>query len=309
MSKLELVCAAETNYLPHCAAMLESALDHRDGMTTHVHLLHGPEVRERSVTRLAEVVARHGQEFSAVVVPDELCSGLPTEGFTGKATWYRLFASSLLADTAKCLFLDSDLLVLDGLRPLWDIDLGENYVGAVTNMFMPQHRARPQALGLPSEQFYFNAGVLLLNLSLLRRESCADALLATARARADEFLWRDQDTLNVVLGHRRLSLHPRWNSMNVFRFPWGADGLDPSEVAEARRAPAIRHFEGPDDNKPWHLLSVDELRPVYREYRRRTPWPLIWPTGVTPGNLARGAVAVFRGVRRRAVSSIRAGDA
>jgi lipopolysaccharide biosynthesis glycosyltransferase len=77
-----------------------------------------------------------------------------------------------------------------------------------------------------------------------------------------------------VLGGRRLPLHPRWNVMNsVLLFAAAGDVFGPEAVAQARESAAIRHFEGPDTNKPWHHLCESELRELYLEHRRGTPWP------------------------------------
>jgi lipopolysaccharide biosynthesis glycosyltransferase len=78
----------------------------------------------------------------------------------------------------------------------------------------------------------------------------------------------------VVLGSRRRALHPRWNYMNsMAMFPWSAAQFPRGQLREAARSPGIRHFEGPTVNKPWHSLCEQELRELYFEHRRRTPWP------------------------------------
>jgi hypothetical protein len=59
------------------------------------------------------------------------------------------------------------------------------------------------------------------------------------------------------------------------------------ELEEARRDPAIRHFEGPDQNKPWHYLSEPDARALYMGHRRETPWPRLRADGRTPRNVAR----------------------
>ena len=89
-----------------------------------------------------------------------------------------------------------------------------------------------------------------------------------------EVEWPDQDTLNVVLGGRRRALHPRWNCMNsVLTFSSAAKVHGRSRIRQARRRPAIRHFEGPDTNKPWHRDCDAASRELYARHRRGTPWP------------------------------------
>jgi len=305
VSALHVACAAEgKEYVAHSAVMLSSLLAQHPGHEVQVHYMHGPDVSARDERRLAAMVDAAGGSISFLRIPDSRVEGLPTRDFTRKATWYRIFLPELRPDVDRMIYLDSDALVVDSLLPLWRTDLGESYLAAVTNVFEHHYAARPKQLGLAGTHVYFNAGVLLMNLDAMRRDGCSERLLEYGVSNAARLLWRDQDALNVVLGARRLSLHPRWNCMNAFFvFPWAADVFGAEALEEAKRNPAVRHFEGPDHNKPWHLFADPELRALYMRHRRQTPWPRIRVTGRTPANLGRVAV---RKLRRRAASS--AGD-
>jgi lipopolysaccharide biosynthesis glycosyltransferase len=287
--RLDIACAAEgAPYVAHSAAMLHSVLATNREHDVHVHYMHGPDISEATEERLAGMVEREGGSISYLRISDDEVEGLPTKDFTRKATWYRLFLPDLLEDVDRILYLDADLIVRDSLAPLWELDLTGNWVGAVTNVFQQNHVHRPATLGLSGPEVYFNAGVLLMNLAEMRRDGCTRALLDYGVRNADRLEWRDQDALNVVLGGRRLDLHPRWNCMNSFyAFPWSAEVFGEERLAEAFRDPAIRHFEGPAANKPWHYLCEGELRGLYLEHRRRTPWPRVRREGVTPRNVLR----------------------
>ena len=102
-------------------------------------------------------------------------------------------------------------------------------------------------------------------------------------------MWPDQDALNVVLGERRLALHPRWNSHEQPDAPAGRRRACSSRRERGGRArgPAIRHFEGPGANKPWHRRCAQPCREPYLEHRRETPWPRLRREGVTPLNVLR----------------------
>lgn len=287
-TRLHLACAVEGDeYLAHTATMLHSALVQNPDATVSVHLLHGPDITERQEEQLAEMVVRHGGEISYLRVADDEVAGLPTKGFTGKATWYRIFLPGLLPEVARLVYLDSDVLVLDSLLPLARTDLRGNLVGAVTNVYRHDHLHRLATLGLDRPERYFNAGVLLMDLDAMRREGSTDALLSYGRQNSSAIEWRDQDTLNAVLSDRRLPLHPRWNVMNSFGWPHAAELFGAEAAREARRHPAIRHFEGPEDNKPWHFMCERDGRDRYGEHRRRTPWPRYKREGVTVRNVLR----------------------
>lgn len=293
---IHLACAIERDHAPHCAVMLLSALDHRGDADLHVHLMHPPELAASEREPLAEMVEREGGRISFLELPDELVGGFPIEGFTRKATWYRVFLPELVPQAERALYLDADAIVLDDLTPLWETDLGDDLLGAVTNLLQWDHADRPRAIGMPAGVEYFNAGVLLLDLKRMRSERTSQALRAFTVANAGRLEWRDQDALNLLLGTRRHHLHPRWNVMtSVLLYPWAADVFGAEAVEEARRSPAIRHFEGQTINKPWHYLCDHEMRELYLELRRRTPWPRYRLEGRTPANVARRMIRELRG--------------
>jgi lipopolysaccharide biosynthesis glycosyltransferase len=255
-----------------------------------IHYLHGPELGEQTRRKLQDMVVQSGGEVNFWEIPDRCVAGLPTEGFTRKATWYRTFLPELLPDVSRVLYLDADVLVLESVAPLWEVDMTSKLVAAVTNVLDPQAVDRPRALGIADSQGYFNAGVMVLNLDLMRREGSSRAVYEYGRAHADELVWRDQDAFNVVLGASRVPLHPRWNCMNgILVFPWSADVLGSEAVAEAVKNPAIRHFEGPGPYKPWHYLCHREWRDLYQSHRRATPWPHVRIQGRNPRNMWRRA--------------------
>lgn len=293
-------CAVEGDYVPHSAAMLHSVLAQSGGYEVHVHYLHPPGLPAEARQGLDAMIARAGAEVTFVEVPDEVVAELPTEGFTGKATWYRALLPQLLPENLdRILFLDADLLALDALAPLWETDLSGHYLAAVTNVFQADHLFRAAQLGFDRPQSYFNAGVMLLDLKLMRRDGCAEAMRRYGVAHAGDLMFRDQDALNVVLAGRRLPLHPRWNSMNSFQvFPWSAYVFGSQAVDEAGREPGIRHFEGPGANKPWHRGCRFAHREAYFEHRHHTPWSAVEMVGRAPGRLSRARRLAGR-LRRR----------
>jgi lipopolysaccharide biosynthesis glycosyltransferase len=253
---LHVACAAEGAYVPRSLAMLRSVLSHRGKLDVRVHYLHSPRLTDAARTRLMAVVERGGGSLDLLEIPDGDVADFPSDHRFTAAMWYRLFLPELLPHVERVLYLDADTLAVDALRPLWRTDLEGHWVAAVTNVFEPWSVGRPAELGLAAPESYFNSGVLLLNLAEMRRDGRGEALRTCARERGQNLLWPDQDALNIVLGERRLSLHPRWNCMNsVLSFPWSAEVLGADAVEEARARPGIRHFEGPGRNKPWHPLS------------------------------------------------------
>ena len=295
-SSIQLVCSADRAYVPHVATMLHSLLVHQES-GTHIHLVHGPDLPQPECDLLTDMVERKGGSISFVSVADRQVADVDA---AAAASWHRVLLPELLPDQDRVLSLDADLLVLDSLDELWATDLGDDYLAAVTNVFQLDHLERAELRPIDPGT-YFNGGVLLMNLEQMRRDGCVAELVDYA-ARNRKGAWFEQDALNFVLGGRRRHLHPRWNSMNsLFAFPWAAHVFGVDALEEARRNPAIRHFEGPGPNKPWHYLCERPMRELYFEHRRQTPWPEVELDGVTPrGVVARWARRLRRRAERRA---------
>ena len=228
-------------YIPHSAALLSSVLDHRGDDELVVHYLHGPEFPRDATGRLAGMFRDvDGAELVFHEIEPERVAGLGAPDYFSTANWYRIFLPELVPEADRVLYVDADAILAGGLHPA-DDDYSSvaGSLGAVDDVRLPWLDDRAAQLGLPAGQRYFNSGVLLMNLDAMRRDDAAKAVLDYARAEGDRLYWVDQDALNVVLGDRRLSLHPRWNAMNaILAFPAGVEAFGAEAVEEARRRPA-----------------------------------------------------------------------
>lgn len=269
--------------------MLNSLRWHNQTAVINIHFLHGPELSPKK-RRLFAVMAEK-LEFTLhwYEVKDEDVSGLPQNvAHISKVVWYRLFMPQLLQKLDRVLYLDCDVLVMDTITPLWQTSLGNHYFAAVTNVVPDYFSHRAAELGLPGPEHYFNLGIAIWNLEIMRRENFTQRVLEYSRTHAPRLLWMEQDSINALYWNRRLRLHPRWNCQNgIYYSSWGIELLKKNEANEAIKEPALIHFEGGSFAKPWHFLSTHPLRDVYFFHRRKTPWPFVLPDGVTPKNIAK----------------------
>ncbi|MEJ7784872.1 MAG: glycosyltransferase family 8 protein [Solirubrobacteraceae bacterium] len=277
MAILDVSCAVRGGYVRHSAAMLHSVFLAGEGHEVRMHYLHPPGLSGRTRGRLERLAAQAGGSIVFWEIGEDRVAGLRVRGHFTSAMWYRILLPDLLERVGRVLYLDVDTLALASIAPLWDVDLSDALAGAVTNVFEEwRDTEHTDALGLARAD-YFNSGVLLLNLDEMRRSNTTEELRRVAADRSEQLLWPDQDALNLVLGRRRVTLHPRWNAMNsVMLFDYAAEVFGREAVEEARRHPAIRHFEGPGANKPWERGSTIPHREDYQSHRSATPWRWPW---------------------------------
>ena len=268
MTALHVACGARRDYAPHSAAMLHSVVTSSPELDVTVHYLHGPDLRRRDLERLRRTAG--DAAFDAHEVPPERIAGLRGAEHIAATAWYRLLLGELLPDVARLLYLDVDTIAVRSLRELAELDLQGAYVAGVENVWAPWMTHFPAKLGLPAGQGYFNSGVLVMDLDRIRADGRDTEMLELARSGDERITWLDQDVLNAVLGHRRLTLEPRFNAMNSLEFfAEEADAVyGPEAAGRARREPIVRHFEGPGANKPWHRRCPYPDRALYSEHRR-----------------------------------------
>ncbi len=270
---IHVVVATDERYVPWAATMMKSCLTHTTGSQVHFHVLHDGSVGRDSSDKIRRMVESDGGDATVEAVDLKLFEGLPTGGRFGITLWTRFFYADLL-DADRALHLDADTLVMSSIEPLWDTPLGDAPLAAVPNVFARDKQAHVESLGLAPGPTYFNAGVMLMNLDLMRRERMPDELVNEMHRGASQSWLRDQDAFNVVFDGRWVHLHPRWNAQYSFWLwrDWAAELLGDDVVTETTTNPAVLHFEGPGPNKPWHYLSDHPRRDEYLRVLGQTPW-------------------------------------
>ncbi|HGM0084112.1 TPA: glycosyltransferase family 8 protein, partial [Neisseria gonorrhoeae] len=128
-------------------------------------------------------------------------------------TYARLKLGEYIADCDKVLYLDTDVLVRDGLKPLWDTDLGGNWVGACIDLFVERQEGYKQKIGMADGEYYFNAGVLLINLKKWRRHDIFKMSCEWVEQYKDVMQYQDQDILNGLFKGGVCYANSRFNFM------------------------------------------------------------------------------------------------
>lgn len=223
----------------------------------------------------------------------DLLAGVPVTDKLPLPTYYRLLLPDLLPECSKVLYLDPDILVRRSVHTLWNFDLADRPIAAAQDLacpFVHFRSAMPnfqlarryllgcdpipnyRELNLQASTPYFNAGVMLMNLELWRRERLGQRLIEFTRTHAEHNVSADQYSLNAMLAERRLPLDGRWNQLQaIYDYPgWRESPFDKQTFRRLRAEPWIAHFAGP--GKPWESGSRHPLRSEYYAILDRTPW-------------------------------------
>ncbi len=168
-------------------------------------------------------------------------------------TFYRLFIGRILPEYGRVLYLDSDMLILHDIAPLFRTDLKGHPIGAVHDVVCSYLAEHAKDLNLNMREM-FNAGVLLIDTREYARRNLMEiglrALAEDYQNKRRKFIYVDQDVLNVTVGKDVEYLNDRWNFQ--WEFLWRPDSIYAEYRERYERAsqdPWILHYAG--DRKPW----------------------------------------------------------
>ncbi len=290
-----VLCAADQRYAMPLAVTLVSAAENLAvGSRLKVFVVDGGLSADARV-RLRDSLTSYPVDLQFVPADAVDLSDLKISHHISHTAFLRLLADRWLPESFdKCIYLDSDLVVLSSLTELWDYAVDDYYCYAVPDVACPFVDARRLAggqfrrslpylaswqpipnyheLDIDPEAMYFNSGVMVLNLNRWRQEKLGERLLGTLRAHSEHVWCWDQYALNAVCSGRWGQLPLTWNvGAHAFEFPAAEQSpFAADDYREMLRRPAILHFT--TEFKPWDYHCNHPRRDVFFEYLDKTAW-------------------------------------
>ena len=97
--------------------------------------------------------------------------GAPTTDRYPREMYYRIFAAQVLPpELDRVLYLDPDVLAINPVEKLYATPMGDALFAACSHVHASLRKLNELRLGMKKDAPYINSGVMLLNLSRLRRE-------------------------------------------------------------------------------------------------------------------------------------------
>ncbi len=197
--------------------------------------------------------------------------GFPVINVKSAAAYIRLMLPALLHNVDRVLYLDSDIIALKDICPLYDASLEGHAMAAVLcypllvintkigwrivvgKHSWPVEQYLKEVVQLTNWETYFNSGVMVMDLARFRKGGFAAAAAGFLERTNGIRYFDDQDALNHVLDGAFARLDPRWN---VYASRTEEDfihaGSGSARVAELWKTdPWLMHYCAP--GKPWSL--------------------------------------------------------
>ncbi len=262
--RINICTAVNSKYIRYLCVMLASLFENNKQSDVTVYILQSDLTDEDRMT-LKDFAYRYGQTIVTINIDRQrFLVHLPTTDKFSLETYFRLLLVEELTDLDKLLYLDVDILIRGDLRPLYSLELGQSYAAVCKDMLMPyltiEYQKRYHRFGdIP----YFNAGVMVLNLPVIRAAfTFADFMNAAKELRFD-LPDVDQDILNYLMADNVLWMDEyRYNYMPL------AVLRDHPEWDQKTDATVV-HFAA---RNPWAIGAKAEIYREWWDYAKATPF-------------------------------------
>ena len=243
----------DDSYAPFLAVALNSAIKNSDPQRNYKAIVLYQDLGADIISRLQALQTKN---FKIELMPiranmealdDRMSNRLRCDYFT-LTIYFRLFIPSMFPQYDKGIYIDSDIVLTDDIAKLFDIDIGENYIGACNDLSIadipPLVAYTEKAVGVNAKE-YINSGVLLMNLKKMRDDDLEGHFLALLNKYHFDSIAPDQDYLNAMCNGKIYYLEEKWDTMpndakpmltetslihyNLFSKPWCYDDIQYEE--------------------------------------------------------------------------------
>ena len=177
-------------------------------------------------------------------------------------------------DIERVCYLDSDIIVKKDISSLFLIDILDKYVSACYEFWKLKMAELEFKKDLVITDFYFNSGVLLLNLVKLREDRVSDRLWSNKidllNDKNNKSFLMDQDVLNNILGRDCIPLLFKYNCNPYFitdhdsKLLNSVYGTNYANAEEIYDDAVVLHYVGKED-KPWKYNTA-RCRDIWDRY-------------------------------------------
>lgn len=245
----------------------------------HVYLL-GDGISSENKDILESIAKQYNRVFTLIDVPDLNIPEKLSSSRWPKSAFTRMFAGNLMpTDIEKVIYLDCDTIINGSIEELNGCFSEDNAVSGVKDCVSRPYKNK---IGIVENGSYINAGVLLLNLTKLRKLDISAMIASFIEKYESAISYADQDILNGIFQGVFGIVPPQYDLMTLvseytydelrqLRHP--DNYYTELEIRESKENPRIIHYTTCMLNiRPWCQGSKHTYAHLFDTYQRMSPW-------------------------------------
>lgn len=263
-------------YIPQTGISMISLFENNKDVENICVYLISKDVSEINVSLLKSIAEQYHRDFKEVKF-DDIAYDLKLSN-TGRhiATIYTKVFFPRIEGVDKMIYLDSDTVVVDSLKDLWEGDLDEVYMGVVETLPTKFYKE----LALPKGGRFFNDGMAICNVAYCREHNLIEKVLKVVEDYNGNPPTLSEGALNKVCYGRVKYISLKYNLMAGILYMCNIDSSYMShllhyredELRESCDHPVVIHYLTAFYNRPWFKNCSHPYKDEYLKYKALSHW-------------------------------------
>ncbi len=266
---MNILVTLDSKYISPLKVMLKSLFINNPEDTFTIYLMHS-RLSDNQVAEIKEFVEAGGSRLENIYVEDEVFADAPVLFHYTKEMYFRLLAYKVLPENIdRILYLDPDILVINPIRKLYETEMGDNFYAAAYHDKITIKEVNKMRLYPYDIEAYYNSGVLLMNLTLLRLEADEKKIYDFIEENRMKLVMPDQDVLNALYAKRIKGLNEKlynYDARYYSNYRITSNGV--FDMDKIINNTVILHFCG--KRKPWQEKYTGKFHSLYKHYEKLT---------------------------------------
>ena len=212
--------ASDKNYVPYLTVAIKSLVEKTTEKNEYRIYILTNDVKDEDIKEIKSY-QKENVKVEIVDVNEKIeviKNKVALRDYYSVSIYFRLFIPSMFPEYDKAIYLDSDIVLNSDIADLYNVDIGNNYVGAVLDETVFTNKDFiyyvREALDVTEKQ-YFNSGVLIMNLKKFRDNEIEEDFYSWVNNYSTKFgsVAPDQDYLNCICKNKVKYLPLGWNKM------------------------------------------------------------------------------------------------
>lgn len=263
---INILVSFDKNYLRPYKTLFKSLVFNNPGEKFHVRVLHN-KLNQEIIEELHVYTALFGDhEISFIDVEDSFFDNSQTTKQYPKEMYFRMLAPKLLPESLeRIIYLDPDILVINSIRPLWELDIEGNPFAAASHTAFTEIKNSVNRVRLKMDSDYFNTGIIVMDLVKAREVVDSDEIHEFTENYKFPLILPDQDIFNHLFGSITYQLNDAYYNFDpryLSRYTIASNGLVTMDWVMQNTV--IIHYCG--KTKPWNKLRGNSFDVLYKHY-------------------------------------------
>lgn len=247
--EIPIFFAIDNSYVPFVSVAIKSISENSSKDYDYTIIILHQELSEENKQEIIELETENlkirfvSMDKGLESITDRKENKLRCDYFT-LTIYYRLFIPEMFPEYDKGIYIDSDVAVEGDISNLYNINLGDNIIGACIDNSIadiePLVKYVQGAVGVDMKE-YINSGMLLMNIAEMRKKKFSAKFLELLNKYHFDSVAPDQDYINAICNGKIKYLNEEWDAMpnderkqlenpkiihyNLFFKPWCYDNI------------------------------------------------------------------------------------